>query len=65
MRATTARFANGEAFTLAADERTSGWVGKLRAVGGTSGFKVGGEFNAEEQQGHTSLAFRVSLNSSF
>lgn len=60
--ATTARFsAGGNAFTLIAEERESGWIGAIRAMGGNSGFRVGGEVNAEEQQGRAAVAFRASL----
>ncbi len=59
--ATTATFAGGTAFTLTPEKRTSGWVGKLRAIGGNSAFRFGGEFNAEEQQGRAALSLRASL----
>lgn len=58
---TTARFKDGTPFTLVPDDRTSGWVGRLRGVAGNSGFQIGGEFSAEEQQSHVALAFRASL----
>jgi uncharacterized protein with beta-barrel porin domain len=62
---TTARFAGGDAFTLTPEDRTNGWVGRLRLLGGNAGFTAGGEFSAEEQQGHASIAFRASLNIGF
>ncbi|WP_420141367.1 autotransporter outer membrane beta-barrel domain-containing protein [Sphingomonas sp.] len=58
---TTARYDGGNSFTLVPQDRTSGWVGKLRAVGGNSGFRLGGEFNAEEQQGRAALSLRATL----
>jgi uncharacterized protein with beta-barrel porin domain len=58
---TTARFDGGQSFTLVPEDRTSGWVGKLRAVGGNSGFRLGGEFNAEQQQGRAALSLRATL----
>lgn len=58
---TIAQFKGGTPFTLIPDERTSGWVGRLRAAAGASGFNVGGEVSAEEQQNHVALAVRVSL----
>jgi uncharacterized protein with beta-barrel porin domain len=58
---TTARFDGGNSFTLTPQDRTSGWVGKLRAVGGNAGFRVGGEFNAEEQQNRAALSLRATL----
>ncbi len=59
--ATTASFDGGSAFTLTPEERTSGFVGKLRAVGGSAGYRLGGEFNAEQQQGRVALSLRASL----
>ncbi|WP_294389867.1 autotransporter domain-containing protein [uncultured Sphingomonas sp.] len=58
---TVARFDGGESFTLVPEDRTSGWVGKLRAVGGNSGFRVGGEANVEQQQGRAALSLRATL----
>ena len=63
--ATTARFADGDEFTLTPEDRTNGWVGRLRLLGGNESFTAGGEFSAEEQQGHASIAFRASLNIGF
>jgi len=59
---TTAKFAGGQAFTLDPEQRTDGWVGRFRVVGGIGDFQLGGEASAEEQQGRAALAFRVSLN---
>jgi len=59
--ATTASFEGGPSFILTPEERTSGWVGKLRAVGGGSAFRMGGEFGAEQQQGRVALSLRASL----
>jgi hypothetical protein len=58
---TVAHFEGGQAFTLVPEERTSGWVGKLRAIGGNSGFRIGGELNAEQQQDRAVLSLRASL----
>ncbi len=58
---TTAHFTGGSNFTLLPEERTSGWVGKLRAVGGGNGFRIGGEASAEQQQGRAALALRANL----
>lgn len=63
--ATNARFEGGEDFTLPGTERESGWVGKLRLLGGNHAFQVGGEFNAEEQQGRAAVAFRATLQVGF
>ncbi len=58
---TTAHFAGGKDFTLAPEDRTNGWVGKIRAIGGNAMFRVAGEFSAEEQQGRAAVAGRLSL----
>ena len=58
---TTARFEGGNSFTLTPEERESGWIGALRLSGGNAGFRVGGEFSAEEQFGHAAVAFRATL----
>jgi uncharacterized protein with beta-barrel porin domain len=59
--ATTANYAGGQSFTLVPDERTSGWVGRLRASAGAPGFRVSGEAGAEEQQGRAALSLRATL----
>lgn len=59
--ATVARFGDGESFTLLPEDRTDGWIGRLRVVGGQGAFSVGGEASAEEQLGKAAIAFRVSL----
>jgi len=59
---TIAKFEGGQTFTLDPEQRTDGWVGKFRVVGGIGDFQLGGEASAEEQQGRAALAFRVSLN---
>lgn len=60
--ATTARFGEGDAFTLSPAKRTDGWLGRLRLAGGGEGFTLTGEFSAEEQQSHVALAGRVGLS---
>ncbi|MEM8695439.1 MAG: autotransporter domain-containing protein [Pseudomonadota bacterium] len=62
---TTARFADGEDFTLVPEERTDGWVGALRVIGGRAGFSIGGEFSAEEQQDRFVVGLRASLRVGF
>lgn len=59
---TIAHFAGGDSFTLVADERTNGWTGRARLIGGTDTFRVGGEFSAEQQQSHVALALRATVN---
>ena len=58
---TVARFGTGPAFTLEPEDRTNGWVGRVRLLGGNEDFRIGGEFAAEEQQGRAALAGRASL----
>ena len=62
---TTARFANGDPFTLTPEERTSGWRAGLRVAGGGSDLTVAGEVNGEEQQGHASIGGRIGVQLNF
>ncbi|MBC2776647.1 autotransporter outer membrane beta-barrel domain-containing protein [Parasphingopyxis marina] len=62
---TTARFEGGEDFTLIPEQRTDGWIGALRLVGGNGGFSLGGEVNAEEQQGRFAYGARATLRIGF
>jgi hypothetical protein len=59
--ATTARFGSGTAFTLAPDQATSGWYGRLRALGGTGNFQIGGELGAEDTNGKVGMSLRGTL----
>jgi Autotransporter beta-domain len=58
---TVASFGSGTPFTLTAEERTSGWRGGVRVLGGgpTTSFTV--EANAEQQQGDVSIGARASI----
>jgi hypothetical protein len=47
---------------LVAQDRSSGWTGRARLIGGTDTFRVGGEFSAEEQQNHVAIALRATVN---
>lgn len=58
---TVAHFKDGDAFTLIADQRESGWLGRLRGVAGNSGFQIGGEVGAERQDSNWALSLRASL----
>lgn len=58
---TRASFAGAQTFTLTPEDRTSGWTGKLRAIGGNEGFKIAAEAGAEEQQNRAALSLRASL----
>jgi hypothetical protein len=62
---TTAHFADGTPFTLVAEERTSGWLGGLRLIGGGEGFVLSGEVNAEELQDDVSIGGRLGLQFTF
>ncbi|MBB3980940.1 uncharacterized protein with beta-barrel porin domain [Sphingobium fontiphilum] len=59
---TTAYFKDGDAFTLTPEDRVSGWTGRVRAMGGTDTFRIGGEFSAEEQQNHVAIALRATVH---
>ena len=58
---TTARFADGEEFVLEPEDRESGWVGRLRGIGGGFGFRIAGEIGAEEREEKVGLSARASL----
>ena len=59
--ATVARFSGGEDFTLVPEERESGWVGRLRALGGNQDYRVSGEVGGEQREGRVALSARVGL----
>ncbi|WP_129792869.1 autotransporter domain-containing protein [Sphingosinicella sp. CPCC 101087] len=63
--ATTARFGDGDPFTLLPEDRTDGWTGSLRAVGGNGATQIGAEVHAEEQNGRASVALRLSVGIGF
>jgi hypothetical protein len=58
---TTARFGDGDSFTLEPEERQSGWLGRLRGIGGDAGFQLAGEIGAEEREDKVGLSARASL----
>jgi hypothetical protein len=60
--ATTAHFDGGQDFTLTADDASSGWFARLRAIGGSAGFTMGGEVSAEDRYGRVDLALRGSVS---
>ena len=62
---TVAHFTGGQDFRLTADDRTSGWTGAFRLKGGTSSYVISGEFDAEQQQDHVSVALRAGLQVGF
>lgn len=63
--ATTAQFGDGQTFVLSPEERQSGFTGRIRLLGGTQGFRIGGEVGAEEQSGHAAVSARVMLHATF
>lgn len=62
---TSARFADGETFVLTPEERQSGWVGRVRAIGGDSAFRVAGEVGAEEREEKLGISARASIAMGF
>ena len=60
--ATRASFADGEVFTLAPEERTSGWRGALRVTGGGNTMSLGAEVGAEEVHGRAAVNGRIGIN---
>ncbi len=58
---THARFEAGDTFTLTPEDRESGWVGRIRGIGGNSSFHVAGEVGGEEREEKVGLSARVSL----
>ncbi|VWX48849.1 autotransporter outer membrane beta-barrel domain-containing protein [Novosphingobium sp. 9U] len=58
---TTARFEGGQDFTLTGDQADSGWFARLRAIGGSAGFTVGGELSGEDRFSRVDLAVRGSV----
>ncbi len=59
--ATVAKFKDGQRFTLTPEDRTSGWTGAARLVGGIAGLRVGGEANLEERQSNVVVGARAFL----
>ncbi|WEK47776.1 MAG: autotransporter domain-containing protein [Candidatus Andeanibacterium colombiense] len=62
---TTAHFANGSDFTLTPDQTANGWYARLRAMGGSSGFSMGGDLGAEDRNDHTAFTVRGTLRMGF
>ena len=59
--ATTARFEDGDDFTLQGETSTSGWYGRLRVLGGPGSVIMGGELSAEERFDELSIALRGNM----
>ncbi|MEN7536748.1 autotransporter outer membrane beta-barrel domain-containing protein [Aurantiacibacter flavus] len=58
---TTARFEDGESFTIAPEEQKGGWFARARAVGGSEVFEFGGEIGAEERFDKTAFSLKGTL----
>ena len=58
---TTARFEDGDDFTLQGETSTSGWYGRLRVMGGPGSVIMGGELSAEERFEELSIALRGNM----
>ena len=59
--ATTAHFAGGNDFTLVPEQRESGWLGRLRGIGGNSDFSIAGELGGEQREDRIAMTARISL----
>ena len=59
---TTARFGDGDSFTLLPDQRSSGWFARLRGQGGDEFYTVSGELSAEQRNDKVGYALRASIN---
>lgn len=59
---TKARFAGGETFTLEPEQRQSGWLGRIRGIGGGADFRVAGEIGAEERDRRVGVTARASVS---
>ncbi len=58
---TTARFEDGDDFTLEGETSSSGWYGRLRVMGGPGSVIMGGELSAEERFDELSIALRGNM----
>jgi hypothetical protein len=59
--ATSAHFAGGTDFVLIPEKRESGWLGRVRGIGGNSAFSVAGELGGEQREGRIAISARASL----
>ena len=62
---TSAHFAGGQTFVLTPEDRQSGWVGRLRGIGGDSSFQLAGEVGAEEREDKIGLSARATVSLGF
>jgi len=59
--ATVAQFDGGQRFTIDPEGERSGWIGRVRAMGGSSRWRLAGEVGAEQRLGDAALSARGSL----
>lgn len=62
---TVASFGDGTPFILRPEARDGGWVGRVRAITGTSEIRLSGEVNAEQRLGNVALSARAALQFAF
>jgi hypothetical protein len=62
---TVASFGSGTAFTLDPETRGGGWIGRVRAITGTSEIRLSGEASAEQRLGNVALSARAALQFAF
>lgn len=62
---TVARFGDGTPFILDPEARDGGWIGRVRAITGTSEIRLSGEVNAEQRLGDVALSARAALQFAF
>ncbi|WP_037500818.1 autotransporter outer membrane beta-barrel domain-containing protein [Sphingomonas jaspsi] len=58
---TVAHFNGGSDFTLTPEDRESGWLARLRAIGGGPGMRFIGELGGEQREGRAAINVRVGL----
>jgi hypothetical protein len=58
---TRAHFKDGDEFVLTPEDRKSGWVARLRGIGGGTSFRFAGEVGAEQREHKVGLSARVSV----
>ncbi|WP_230482905.1 autotransporter outer membrane beta-barrel domain-containing protein [Sphingomonas sp. Leaf21] len=62
---TIASFGDGTPFILDPEARGGGWIGRVRAITGTSEIRLSGEVNAEQRLGNVALSARAALQFAF
>lgn len=62
---TVARFGDGTPFILDPEARDGGWIGRVRAITGTSEIRLSAEVNAEQRLGNVALSARAALQFAF